>query len=109
MTSIEEFCSEVVILDKGKTVLKGNLKKIKETYPANKLEIITSEDISGYISDSNLKLIFIKNNLYSIKIQNEEQGHEFFNLLSRNNVKVTKFEIKKPSLHDIFIEKVGEK
>jgi len=109
MTSIEEFCSEVVILDKGKTVLKGNLKKIKETYPANKLEIITSEDISSYISDSNLKLIFSKNNEYSIKIENEEQGHEFFNLLSRNNVKVTKFEIKKPSLHDIFIEKVGEK
>jgi len=109
MTSIEEFCSEVVILDKGKTVLKGNLKKIKETYPANKLEIITSEDISNYISDSNLKLIFSKNNEYSIKIENEEQGHEFFNLLSRNNVKVTKFEIKKPSLHDIFIEKVGEK
>jgi len=109
MTSIEEFCSEVVILDKGKTVLKGNLKEIKETYPANKLEIITSEDISNYISDSNLKLIFSKNNEYSIKIEKDEDGYKFFNLLSKNNVKVTKFEIKKPSLHDIFIEKVGER
>ena len=32
MTSIEEFCSDVVIINKGKTVLKGNLKEIKDTY-----------------------------------------------------------------------------
>ena len=108
MTSIEEFCTEVLILDKGKTVLKGNLKKIKETYPANRIEIITMEDISTYISSLNLKTIFSKNNEYSVEIKNEEQGFELFNLLSKNNVKVIKFEIKKPSLHDIFIERVGE-
>lgn len=108
MTSIEEFCSEVLILNKGRMVLKGNLKEIKESYPANKLEINTLEDISTYISDLNLKLIFSKNNEYLIEIKNEEQGFELFNLLSKHNVKVVKFEIKKPSLHDIFIEKVGE-
>lgn len=108
MTSIEEFCSEVLILNKGRMVLKGNLKEIKESYPANKLEINTLEDISTYIADLNLKLIFSKNNEYLIEIKNEEQGFELFNLLSKHNVKVVKFEIKKPSLHDIFIEKVGE-
>lgn len=108
MTSIEEFCSEVVILNKGKMVLKGNLKEIKESYPANKLEITTLEDITTYISELNLKIIFSKNDEYLIEIKNEEQGFELFNLLSKNNVKVIKFEIKKPSLHDIFIEKVGE-
>jgi len=108
MTSIEEFCTEVLILDKGKTVLKGNLKEIKETYPANRIEIITFEDISTHISSLNLKTIFSKNNEYLVEIKNEEQGFELFNLLSKNNVKVIKFEIKKPSLHDIFIERVGE-
>ena len=29
MASIEEFCTDILILNKGKTVLKGNLKKIK--------------------------------------------------------------------------------
>ena len=108
MTSIEEFCSEVIILDKGKTVLKGNLKDIKKEYPANKIEIITLENISEYLSNLNLKTIFSKNNEYLIEIKNEEQGFELFNLLSKNNVQVIKFEIKKPSLHDIFIERVGE-
>ena len=35
MATIEEFCSDILILNKGKTVLQGNLKQIKETYPAS--------------------------------------------------------------------------
>ena len=31
MASIEEFCTDILILNKGKTVLKGNLKEIKNT------------------------------------------------------------------------------
>ena len=33
MATIEEFCSDILILNKGKTVLQGNLKEIKEKYP----------------------------------------------------------------------------
>ena len=38
MSTIEEFCSDILILNKGKTVLKGNLKEIKNSYPANRVE-----------------------------------------------------------------------
>ena len=42
-----------------------------------------------------------------ISINDEEEGHKLYSLLAKNNIKINKFEIKKPSLHDIFIEKVG--
>lgn len=32
MTSIEEFCTDILILNRGKTILKGNLKSIKNSY-----------------------------------------------------------------------------
>ena len=41
MSSIEEFCTDVLILNRGKTVLQGNLKEIKQTYPANRVELST--------------------------------------------------------------------
>lgn len=108
MASIEEFCSDVLILNQGKTVLKGNLKEIKESYQANKIEISAMENIDSYIEKQNLKIYNSKNNDYTIEIQNEEEGYQLFNSLSKGNVKITKFEIMKPSLNDIFIEKVGE-
>lgn len=108
MSVVEEFCTDILILDKGKTVLQGNLAQIKDSYPANKLEIITKDNIQDSIKKANLSLLFQKEKEYEIKINTEEEAHQFLNTLVTNKVKINKFEIKKPSLHDIFIEKVGE-
>lgn len=108
MASIEEFCTDILILNKGKTVLKGNLKEIKESYKANRLELSTNKNIDEYIKEFNMKIEFAKNNEYSIKIDNEENAHKLLEKLINDNIKIDKFEIKKPTLNDIFIEKVGE-
>ena len=108
MSSIEEFCTEVLILNKGKTVLQGNLNDIKSKYPANRISVIADRNIDNIIKDLGLEIYIEKDNNYEIKIQSEEDGYKLFKILSNQDVKVTKFEIKKPSLNDIFIEKVGE-
>lgn len=107
MATIEEFCSDILILNKGKTVLQGNLKQIKETYPANRVEIDVKQDISNYIKEFELEIETEANNNYIIKIKEEEKAHNLLNRLINEGVKVDKFEIKKPTLNDIFIEKVG--
>ena len=107
MATIEEFCSDILILNKGKTVLQGNLKEIKESYPANRVEINVKQDISNYIKEFNLEIETETNNNYIIKIKDEEKAHNLLNKLIVEGIKVDKFEIKKPTLNDIFIEKVG--
>ena len=108
MATIEEFCSDILILNKGKTVLQGNLKEIKETYPANRVEIDVKQDIKNYIKDFNLEIETETNNNYIIKISDEEKAHKLLNKLIIDGINVDKFEIKKPTLNDIFIEKVGK-
>lgn len=107
MATIEEFCSDILILNKGKTVLQGNLKKIKETYPANRVEIDVNQDISKYIEELELEIEHETNHNYVIKITEEEKAHNLLNRLVSDRINVNKFEIKKPTLNDIFIEKVG--
>ena len=108
MATIEEFCSDILILNRGKTVLQGNLKEIKETYPANRVEIDASKDISKYIQELALEIEHETNLNYVIKITEEEKAHQLLNKLISDGIKVNKFEIKKPTLNDIFIEKVGK-
>ncbi len=108
MATIEEFCSDILILNKGKTILQGNLKEIKESYPANRVEVNVNQDINKYIKEFDLEIENETNNNYIIKITNEEKAHELLNKLILEGIKVNKFEIKKPTLNDIFIEKVGE-
>ena len=108
MATIEEFCSDILILNKGKTVLQGNLKEIKESYPANRVEIDVNQNIDKIIKEFELEIENEKNNVYTIRISNEEKAHKLLSKLVEEGITINKFEIKKPTLNDIFIEKVGE-
>ena len=107
MATIEEFCSDILILNRGKTVLQGNLKEIKEKYPANRIKIDTDQTIEKYIKEFGLEIENEKNNEYTIKITSEEIAHKLLNKIVLDGITVNKFEIMKPTLNDIFIEKVG--
>ena len=108
MATIEEFCSDILILNKGKTVLQGNLREIKESYPANRVKVETNKNIDEYVKNLELEIENKTNNDYTIKISDENKAHELLKKLIENEVIVNKFEIMKPTLNDIFIEKVGE-
>ena len=108
MATIEEFCSDILILNRGKTVLQGNLKEIKKTYPANRVQVYADRNIDKYIEEFGLQKENEKNNEYTIKINDEEVAHKLLDKLVKDGVRIEKFEIMKPTLNDIFIEKVGE-
>ena len=46
---LEEFCTDITILDKSKAVLQGNLNSIKKSYGRVKLTLKTEQDITEYI------------------------------------------------------------
>jgi len=108
MATIEEFCSNILILNKGKTVLQGNLKEIKESYPANRVKVNTNKEISEYIEECKLEIENMIDNNYVLKLDDEKKAHNLLNKLVTNGIMVNKFEIMKPTLNDIFVEKVGE-
>lgn len=108
MATIEEFCSDILILNKGKTVLQGNLKDIKNTYKANRVKIDVNTNIDNIVKECGLEIENEKDNEYTIKINDENVAHKLLNKLVSENICVNRFEIMKPTLNDIFIEKVGE-
>ena len=109
MATIEEFCSDILILNRGKTVLQGNLKEIKDSYPANRVKINVNKDISKYVKDCELTIENEVDKNYVLKLDDEKKAHKLLNMVVNDGIEVTTFEIMKPTLNDIFVEKVGEK
>lgn len=105
MEHIEQFCEKLVILVKGKTVLEGYLKDIKENY--QKKNILIRGDIDKEVLSSVPGAIEVtkKAGDYEVKIENNEVVEKVFKKISRNNI--TKFVVEEPSLNEIFIAKVG--
>ena len=107
MSTIEEFCSDITILDRGKAVLQGNLNEIKKSYGRVNLFVKSDSDISTYISSFGLPIVSITPDGIHLKVEDENQATEFLQTLINENIPIIKFELREPSLHEIFVEKVG--
>lgn len=108
MATIEEFCSDILILNKGITVLQGNLKEIRESYPANRLKVDVNKNIDDLVKECNLQIENEIDNNYVLTLDDEKKAHNLLNKIVLGGIVVTRFEIMKPTLNDIFVEKVGE-
>ena len=108
MQSVEEYCQDLVLLKDGQTILKGNLKEIKAGYGRTNLTVNTQEEIDALIKDGGINLISKNANGYELKIKSDEQAYNLLDKMMQSKIRLDKFEIREPSLHEIFIEKVGE-
>lgn len=107
MPTVEEFCEEITILSRGKVVLKGNLNEIKKSYGRINLFVKTEEDIEGLIQEMNLNVVDKTPNGYQLKVSGQEQADGILKELLNKGITIIKFELREPSLHEIFVEHVG--
>ena len=108
MQSVEEYCEELLILKNGQTVLQGNLKEIKASYGRTNLTVSCKEEIDSLIENQHMKLVSKNNAGYEFKIHSDEEAYGLLEKIMEAKVRLDKFEIREPSLHEIFVEKVGE-
>lgn len=108
MATIEEFCSDLTILNRGQVVLQGNLNEIKKSYGRVNLLIKAEGDIKPYIEEMNLTIMEETPDVTMIKLAEETQSKELLAKLVSAGIPIIKYEIDEPTLHEIFVEKVGD-
>lgn len=107
MATVEEFCTDITILDHSKVVLQGNLNEIKKSYGRVNLALKVEQDITPYIARAGVTLLTEKEYEYQLKVTGEAQANELLSMLIADHVPVITFDLREPSLHEIFVEKVG--
>lgn len=108
MPTIEEFCTDITIMNRGQAVLQGNLNEIKKSYGRVNLFVKSDSDIAAYIQKFGIQIVEKLPSEYHLKVQDERQAREFLASMMQDNVPLVKFELREPSLHEIFVEKVGD-
>ena len=106
MEHIEEFCEKLVILVKGRSILKGYIKDIKKEYRKKNIFIKGDIDIEEIKKVSGVIDVIKNIDDYTVKIESDEVVSKVFKKISKCNI--TKFLVEEASLNEIFIAKVGE-
>jgi ABC-2 type transport system ATP-binding protein len=105
MEQVEQLCDEICLLDRGRRLLLGTLTDVKRLYSRNVLRIAFQNE-NGFLERLAPGRVQKYPEFYEIALKHEAESQE---ILSRSMVfgaYVTRFEIVKASLNDIFLETV---
>ncbi|MBR4178814.1 MAG: ATP-binding cassette domain-containing protein [Bacilli bacterium] len=107
MEHVEYFCDSLIILVKGNAVLSGKLSQIKEDYRRKNIKVIADLDEDEIKKTKGVVSLEKNKDEYTIRVEDISIVSSVFKKLSKCN-NVTKFVVEEPTLHEIFIDKVGE-
>lgn len=116
MSYVEEFCEDIVIINQGEVVLKGNLSVIKREFGKNQLVLsangISQADMEQLLRQQLADLVEVtgrtKEDVIVRLLEGITRKQLFQRLAQMDELEMEHFESYKPSLNDIFVAKAGE-
>ena len=115
MSYVEEFCEDIVIINQGQVVLEGNLNEIKLAYGRDQLILCDRErslqEFKQFCEQELTEILQVcgqTKDALIVKLLEGQTRKDLLKVLLEKNVEVEQFETYKPSLNDIFVEKVGD-
>lgn len=115
MSYVEEFCKDIVIINKGDVVLSGDLDNIKREFGKNQLVVSavdkTLDDLENIINEHMSDILEITGRTKEeliIKNIADVLRKQILSKFISENIEIERFETYKPSLNDIFVSKVGD-
>ena len=111
MNYIEEFCTDINILNSGQISVSGKINDIKRSYPRDTINIFSQkpEEMTDFIKSKfsdGIQSADIdgKNGCVSVKLSSAKRKDELLSLLLSNKYEFDGFIVKEPSLNDIFVQ-----
>ena len=105
MENVEYLCDRLIMLRNGKIVLNGSPEEIRNSYEKDLVKVRTDADLSELFPAYDLKR---EGNLWTIRLEDEKEGREIFEILVSKLGYVSTFSQEPPSLNEIFARKVEE-
>ena len=106
METAERLCKEIALINKGKLVLSGSLAKVKDGFGTNSLLIEYDGDGGFLRALPGVARVDAYGSYSEIRLEAGADPQAIFVAVA-GRLRVKKFELVAPTLHNIFIEKVG--
>lgn len=107
MEQVEEMCEHIVLINKGKIVLNGEVNEVRNSYKENIFELTTSNTIpEEFFEEFDCKIK--KERHYLIKLKQHQSTNDILSWLLHHEVNLISFNELLPTFNEIFIKTVNE-
>jgi ABC-2 type transport system ATP-binding protein len=105
MNQVEELCDRILMVNKGRSVLYGNLKEIKAEYRNNSIFV----DFQGELGEiPGVAGKRAHKDYVELLLDGKTTPQQILQQLVSRGITINKFEIASPSLNEIFLKVAGE-
>ncbi|MFN0215760.1 MAG: ABC transporter ATP-binding protein [Saprospiraceae bacterium] len=107
MEQVEEMCDHIVLINKGRNVLYGEVQSIKNEYKQNLFRVEAQGEMPTNFPDR-FAVVKTDKNALTFKLDDEAQSNDLLQLFLKKGVRITRFEEILPTFNEIFIQRVAE-
>jgi ABC-2 type transport system ATP-binding protein len=107
MEQVEEICDHIVLVNKGKKILDGSVKQIKQDFKEN-LYKIGFDELPQSIDSDGFDVVERQDNFLVVKIKENHKPSAVLHTFLRDNTSIISFNEVLPTLNDIFIRQVND-
>ena len=104
MESVEELCDDIALINSGKCILEGSVNEIKNNFKEHIFEVKFEGTIQNEIQ--HFDTLVIESGYGIFKAKNKENTHTLLKQVVEQ-VNVTSFNEKLPTINDVFIQSVN--
>ena len=110
LEQVEELCQDVVIINKGQSVVQGNVQEIKHQHGRNVIRVKFDDDPEARWLDTlqGVRVDKRRQDYIEMHMEADFNPNHVIEAALQHNVHISLFELVEPSLTDIFIEAVGK-
>jgi len=106
MEQVEEICDHIILVNKGKKILDGSVKGVKNQFKEDLFSIGFEEMPTSLNGNPPFEMVGTKDHSYVVKIREGNKPNDVLNYFLQQNARITSFNEMLPSLSDIFIKLV---
>ena len=106
MDQVEKLCDTICLINRGKSVLQGDLKRVKAQYGKNNVQI-EYEGNGNFVEQNKLVQSFNNyGNYVEVRLAPGADAQQLLRMAAEHS-RISRFELMEPSLEEIFINVVG--
>ena len=106
MEQVEEVCEEIVLINKGKNILSGMVKEVKNRFKENLFEVKFEGELPADLEEK-FRLEKRTADSLIIKINEGDDSNDILQYLVKNGLHIVSFKEILPTLNEIFIKQVN--
>ncbi|RJX25324.1 MAG: ATP-binding cassette domain-containing protein [Acholeplasma sp.] len=104
---VESFCEELIVLEKGKVIIEGRIDQVKKDFKKMSIKIIGDVNVETLKNIPGVYQVIENADQVIVKIESEDVSSRVFDYV-KTCKNITKYDVGRASLSEIFIAKVGQ-